>query len=104
MSHIDDTIQEVLKVVKEKKIAGPGVRWEKGMPHHPMSEEIIKAISQLDFIYGSDSLQLEVGGDGDNGEHMMYLADMYFEALAVSGARIDADDASSFARFMGFAQ
>lgn len=57
------------------------VRWEKGMKHHPKSIQIYKAIEKLDWEIGNDYLNLSSGGDGDNGEHIMYLLDVYFERL-----------------------
>ncbi len=54
-------------------------RWEEGTPHHPKSEELVHAITELDFEYGGDYFCFKVGGDGDNGEHLMYLLDIYFE-------------------------
>ena len=54
-------------------------RWEKGTDHHPKSEELVKEIAYLDFKYGDDYFCFKVGGDGDNGEHLMYLLDIYFE-------------------------
>lgn len=55
-------------------------RWENGIEHHPESIKTIKALSELDFYLGNDSLGVKTGGDGDNGEYMMYLLDIYFEA------------------------
>lgn len=55
-------------------------RWEQGIPHHPKSEEIVKAITEIDFENG-DYFCFKYGGDGDNGEHLMYLLDIYFENL-----------------------
>lgn len=55
-------------------------RWEKGIPHHPNSIKIVKAMSVLDYELGGDSLDIKIGGDGDNGEAMMFLLDLYFEA------------------------
>lgn len=57
----------------------PNERWEQGLPHNPKSEEIYKAIAALDFKYGEDYFCFKSGGDGDNGEHLMYLLDMYFD-------------------------
>ena len=54
-------------------------RWEKGIDHNPQSEEIVRAVADLDFKYGGDLFCFKVGGDGDNGEHLMYLLDIYFE-------------------------
>lgn len=55
-------------------------RWEEGMDHHPESEKTVKALGELDFYLGGDYFHIKTGGDGDNGEHMMYLLDIYFEA------------------------
>lgn len=51
-------------------------RWEDGVAHHPESIKTIKALGELDFYLGNDSLCIKTG---DNGEHMMYLLDIYFE-------------------------
>ena len=56
-------------------------RWEEGIPHHPKSWELAKAIGVLDAKYGGDYLDLQFGGDGDNGEHLAYLLDIHFEML-----------------------
>lgn len=58
----------------------PKQRWEEGIDHDPRSEEIIRAMAKLDVAIGGDALWINIGGDGDNGEHMMYLLDCYFEA------------------------
>lgn len=49
-------------------------RWEEGTPHHPKSEEVERVIKELD-TYGL----FEFGGDGDNGEDLLYMLDVYFE-------------------------
>jgi len=59
-------------------LLGIGERWEQGIPHDPRSEEIIRAMAKIDFEECDDSLQINVGGDGDNGETMMYILDCYF--------------------------
>lgn len=55
-------------------------RWESGEAHDPRSYEIIKAVAELDFCFANDSFCLKYGGDGDNGEALAYLLDIYFEA------------------------
>ncbi len=55
-------------------------RWEEGTDHHPKSIEAIKALAELDFYLGNDTFCIKTGGDGDNGEHMMYLLDIFYEA------------------------
>ncbi len=56
-------------------------RWEDGTDHHPKSVELYNAIATLDFEHGSDSFCFKSGGDGDNGEHLMYLMDIFFEEM-----------------------
>ena len=55
-------------------------RWEEGTDHHPESDKIVRSIKYLDEKYGNDYFDLNIGGDGDNGEHLMYLLDIYFES------------------------
>ena len=51
----------------------PEERWERGADHHPESEKIGK------FFRKNDPHGIwEFGGDGDNGEDMLYLLDCYF--------------------------
>lgn len=57
---------------------GIGERWEKGIPHDPRSVALYRAISDLDFTEGGDRFCFKSGGDGDNGEHLMYLLDIHF--------------------------
>jgi len=55
-------------------------RWESGMPHHPEAEKVGRAIGFIDYKFGGDSLDLSFGGDGDNGDCLLYALDIYFEA------------------------
>ena len=54
-------------------------RWENGVEHHPQSEELMKWMMDVDYNTG-DSLCLKKGGDGDNGETLMFLMDGFFES------------------------
>jgi hypothetical protein len=54
-------------------------RWGKGIDHDPRSEELGRAIGEIDFDLFQDSMCLKFGGDGDNGEALMYILDVYFE-------------------------
>lgn len=49
-------------------------RWEQGLPHHEKSLEIKKIIRKAD----TDG-HWDFGGDGDNGEELLYYLDIYFE-------------------------
>ena len=57
----------------------PEYRWENGIDHHPDSEKLFKEIKELDWKYNDDNCCWKSGGDGDNGEELMYLLDMLFE-------------------------
>lgn len=54
------------------------VRWEEGREHHPKSEELFEHLKALDFA-NEDYFNWKCGGDGDNGEELMYALDCYFE-------------------------
>ena len=66
----------------KKKLKKPltiSQRWEQGTPHHPRSEAAARKIAKIDRGLGNDRLDLRFGGDGDNGEHLIYLLDVFFE-------------------------
>lgn len=54
-------------------------RWEKGVAHHPKSKALIERISELDWELLNGYFDFKYGGDGDNGETLMYLMDIIFE-------------------------
>jgi len=54
-------------------------RWENGTPHHPKSIKLFKSIETIDFELVGDYFRWKSGGDGDNGETLMYEMDIYFE-------------------------
>lgn len=54
-------------------------RWEEGIPHHPKSEEMMEALKDIDFNLCDDHFCWKTGGDGDNGEALMYQMDIFFE-------------------------
>jgi hypothetical protein len=56
-------------------------RWEDDIEHHPKSREIMEFISDHDFFDYNDYFCWKYGGDGDNGEALMYQLDAYFETL-----------------------
>lgn len=58
-----------------------GSRWRNGIPHHPLSIELVKHIQMMDV---NDVLDISTGGDGDNGEALLYLMDSYFEMKGFS--------------------
>jgi len=54
-------------------------RWEQGVEHHSESITLYNEIADADFNVGGDRFCFKSGGDGDNGEHLMYLLDIIFE-------------------------
>jgi len=56
-------------------------RWEEGTPHHPMSERLMAFLAEHDFRDYGDYFCWKTGGDGDNGETLMYQMDAFFETL-----------------------
>jgi hypothetical protein len=55
-------------------------RWEDGVEHHPKSEELMAFLSEIDLKVYGDYFCWKSGGDGDNGETLMYQMDAFFEA------------------------
>lgn len=58
-------------------------RWEKGTPHHQMSERLVRFLAKHDMDDYEDCFCWKVGGDGDNGETLMYEMDAFFEMLDI---------------------
>lgn len=56
-------------------------RWEDGIDHHPMSERLMRFIADHDFADYDDFFCWKMGGDGDNGEALMFQMDAFFEML-----------------------
>lgn len=56
-------------------------RWGEGMDHHPMSERLMKFLAEHDYKDYGDGFCWKTGGDGDNGETLMYQMDAFFELL-----------------------
>lgn len=64
----------------------PNERWKQSIPHHPKSVALFKRIEYLDFHLSGDYFCWKSGGDGDNGEMLMYEMDIYFEEQDKKGA------------------
>lgn len=54
-------------------------RWEEGIDHHPKSKELMEFLEAHDFNDYNDYFCWKSGGDGDNGETLMYQMDAFFE-------------------------
>lgn len=64
--------------VPVQQVIDIGIRWEQGMPHDARSIEMFNFLKDYDFYLTDDFFGFKSGGDGDNGEHLMYLMDEYF--------------------------
>jgi len=64
-----------------KLTISPDDRWEAGLDHDPRSEALYRFLADYDLEFGDDSMGFKAGGDGDNGEALMYLLDEYYAAL-----------------------
>lgn len=58
-----------------------GERWERGIPHDPRSVAIAKSIAAIDDEQNSGAFDWKFGGDGDNGEDLLYALDVHFARL-----------------------
>lgn len=54
-------------------------RWEKGIDHHPESQRLMEDLMEVDWELCNDHFCWKKGGDGDNGEALMYELDIIFE-------------------------
>lgn len=54
-------------------------RWNDGIDHHPKSLALMEKIMDVDFVFCDDHFCWKKGGDGDNGEALMYLLDIIHE-------------------------
>ena len=54
-------------------------RWGEGVDHHPKSQELMEFLAEHDFKDMDDYFCWKIGGDGDNGESLMFEMDVYFE-------------------------
>jgi hypothetical protein len=65
--------------------SGSEARWENGVDHHPKSERLMNFLSRYDFHKCDMYFDWKKGGDGDNGEELMYHLDAFFEMLDEKG-------------------
>jgi len=56
-------------------------RWMDGVDHHPMSKKLMAFLQDHDLHDYDDYFCWKSGGDGDNGENLMYQMDAFFELL-----------------------
>jgi len=56
-------------------------RCSTGQDHHPMSERIMRFLAEHAYKDHNDYFCWKLGGDGDNGEELMFELDTFFELL-----------------------
>jgi len=56
-------------------------RWENGVFHHPMSVRLMEFLMAHDLHDYDDYFCWKMGGDGDNGENLMFEMDAFFEMM-----------------------
>lgn len=47
-------------------------RWSRGMDHHPEAASMFAMIAESDYEFCDDYFNWKCGGDGDNGEALMF--------------------------------
>ncbi len=80
---IDALRQAIAEAEKQEPVAefkSPSQRWEDGDDHDLRSEVLYKFIADTDFKHCGDSFCFKSGGDGDNGETLMFILDCWFAA------------------------
>lgn len=83
--------QSHIEPIEPHEIIAIDERWETGTPHDVRSEHLFDFIKGYDFAYGGDFFCFKKGGDGDNGEHLMYILDEYY----ANKDRQEAEDAET---------
>lgn len=56
-------------------------RWSEGIPHHPESVKLFNFLQEHDLKDYADYFGWKKGGDGDNGEILLYQLDAFFELI-----------------------
>lgn len=56
-------------------------RWEEGIEHDPRSVALAERLAEIDYEQGDDRFEFKFGGDGDNGEELCFLLDIYFASV-----------------------
>jgi hypothetical protein len=73
---LEGKLMALEKIIAEEKTKD---RWGNGIEHHPQSIELMNFLQEIDFNVYGDHFCWKSGGDGDNGETLMFQMDAYFE-------------------------
>ena len=66
-------------------------RWGQGVDHHDMSNALVRFLADHDFKNCNNYFGWKVGGDGENGETLMYQMDPFSEWLDKNKVKDDAE-------------
>lgn len=78
-SWLEDQIRDRDKILSDSEQKKSVDRWALGIPHNHRSMALFQSIAKIDFEEFGDSFGFKSGGDGDNGETLMYILDVHFE-------------------------
>lgn len=53
-------------------------RWENGIPHRGQAVKLFMQITNVDYD-NHDYFKWRLGGDGDNGEELMFILDILYD-------------------------
>ena len=67
------------KITRSEVILDITERWVTGIEHHKKSEELARLIDAVDMLCLDNYFCLKFGGDGDNGEFLLYILDIILE-------------------------
>ena len=83
MNRVANDDQRVAEVLAECEKFGIihdcNERWERGIPHHPEAVRIFELLKESDWNFGGDYFCWKYGGDGDNGETLMFALSVQLE-------------------------
>jgi len=73
--------KDLLEKLNQYQIDGDLDRWSERVDHHKKSEKIVHWLREIDWMFFNNYFDWEIGGDGDNGETLMYQLDIIFDLI-----------------------
>lgn len=71
--------KELLERLRRAGIDGDVDRWSNGIEHHKNVDNVVRDLAEIDFMFFGNYFDWRVGGDGDNGESLMYELDVLMD-------------------------
>lgn len=75
------TKEDMIKRLEHARVDYKTDRWAEGTPHRRDVQKIVKLLSSIDEHFFQNYFDWRIGGDGDNGETLMYELDVVFDLL-----------------------